>query len=291
MADPVSEREPIEELAESFLARFRAGQRPPLTELVAAHPELAEEIRELFPALIEMEQAGSAIGPATAAARAPMECTMPESLGDYRVIREIGRGGMGVVYEAEQKALGRRVALKVLPAGLASDVRRGPGSTAKRAAACLHHTNIVPVFDVGHADGQVFYVMQMIQGDGLDLVIDELRRLRYQTADAQAATSIAASLIRGRFARANLAETELVGNAVGSNEETAGARGSPSSSAVLPGQSDLASAGGEPCAYFRSVGRLECRSRARWHTPTPAAWSIATSSPPTCCSTRRGWSG
>ncbi len=98
--------------------------------------------------------------------------------------------------------------------------------------------------------------MQMIQGHGLDLVIDELRRLRYQSADAQAATSIAASLIRGRFARANLAETELAGNAVGANEETAGATGSPSSSAVLPGQSDLASAVENRRAYFRSVAQI-----------------------------------
>ena len=65
MTDSLSEREPIEELAESFLARFRAGERPPLTELSAAHPELAQQIRDLFPALIEMERAGSAIGPRT----------------------------------------------------------------------------------------------------------------------------------------------------------------------------------------------------------------------------------
>jgi hypothetical protein len=60
MVNPNSDREPLEELAESFLARFRAGERPSLTEFTAAHPELADEIRELFPALVEMEQAGSA---------------------------------------------------------------------------------------------------------------------------------------------------------------------------------------------------------------------------------------
>ncbi len=98
--------------------------------------------------------------------------------------------------------------------------------------------------------------MQMIQGHGLDLVIDELRRLRYQTADVQAATSIAASLVLGRFARANLAETEPVGNAVGSNEETAGGGGSASSSAVLLGQSDLASGVENRCACFRGVAQI-----------------------------------
>ena len=103
----------------------------------------------------------------------------PSQVGDYRILREIGRGGMGVVYEAEQISLGRRVALKVLPGQVSGDrmilerFRR-----EARAAARLHHTNIVPVYEVGQ-DGDVrFYAMQFIQGQGLDLVIDELRRLR-----------------------------------------------------------------------------------------------------------------
>jgi eukaryotic-like serine/threonine-protein kinase len=100
-------------------------------------------------------------------------------VGDYRILREIGRGGMGVVYEAEQISLGRRVALKVLP----RQVSRDPMVLERfrreaRAAARLHHTNIVPVFEVGQ-DGDVrFYAMQFIQGQGLDLVIAEMRRLR-----------------------------------------------------------------------------------------------------------------
>ena len=100
-------------------------------------------------------------------------------MGDYRIIREIGHGGMGVVYEAEQVSLGRRVALKVLPWQVARDrttlerFRR-----EARASARLHHTNIVPVFEVGQ-DGDVrYYAMQFIQGQSLDSVIDELRRLR-----------------------------------------------------------------------------------------------------------------
>ena len=100
-------------------------------------------------------------------------------VGDYRVLREVGRGGMGVVYEAEQVSLGRRVALKVLPRQVSSDLKTlARFRREARSAAQLHHTNIVPVFEVGK-DGEVsYYAMQFIQGQGLDLVIDELRRLK-----------------------------------------------------------------------------------------------------------------
>jgi serine/threonine protein kinase len=92
----------------------------------------------------------------------------PERLGDYRILREVGRGGMGVVYEAEQVSLGRHVALKVLPAAALLHAQRLQrfGREA-RAAARLHHTNIVPVFGVGEAEGLHYYVMQFIPGLGL----------------------------------------------------------------------------------------------------------------------------
>jgi hypothetical protein len=89
MADYGSEREPIEGLAELFLARFRAADRTELSEFTAAHQELAEQIRELFPALLEREQAGSEIGsaPGTAAPRGHAGGARLESLGDFRIIR------------------------------------------------------------------------------------------------------------------------------------------------------------------------------------------------------------
>jgi serine/threonine protein kinase len=104
---------------------------------------------------------------------------LPELLGDYRILGEIGRGGMGVVYEAEQVSLGRRVALKVLPLHAARDARLLERFRREaRAAARLHHTNIVPVYEVGQDGDTVFYAMQFIEGHGLDKVILGLRQGR-----------------------------------------------------------------------------------------------------------------
>ena len=100
------------------------------------------------------------------------------TLGDFRILREVGRGGMGVVYEAEQVSLSRRVALKVLPFAAALDpqqLRRF--KTEAQAAAQLHHTNIVPVFWVGCEQGVHYYAMQFIEGRSLAEVIREMRQL------------------------------------------------------------------------------------------------------------------
>lgn len=105
------------------------------------------------------------------------------ALHGFRIIREIGRGGMGVVYEAEEEVLGRRVALKVLPAAADADQRKLERFKREaRAAAKLHHTNIVPVFGVGQQGDRHFFVMQYIEGQGLDAVVGELRQLKKPTA-------------------------------------------------------------------------------------------------------------
>src|SRR5258707_4045983 len=169
----------FEELAEEFAARFRRGERPGLQEYIERCPELADEIRELFPALVEVErvkddQPARPDAAEVVAAQPPLG-----QVGDYRVLREVGRGGMGVVYEAEQVSLGRRVALKVLPRQVSSDLKTlARFRREARSAAQLHHTNIVPVFEVGKAGEVSYYAMQFIEGQGLDLVIDELRRLK-----------------------------------------------------------------------------------------------------------------
>ena len=148
----------FDELAEEFAGRYRLGERPSLQEYVDRCPEMEAAIRELFPALIEVERIEQALEiPATQAVPLPMD-----RLADFRIVGEIGRGGMGVVYEAEQISLGRRVALKVLPMMMKRDARAlARFRREARSAAQLHHTNIVPVFEVGEDGDSAFYAMQL----------------------------------------------------------------------------------------------------------------------------------
>jgi serine/threonine protein kinase/tetratricopeptide (TPR) repeat protein len=177
----------LDSLAESFLSRYRRGERPSLTEYTSRHPEIANQIQELFPALAELEELGSALGPTHR-----MSTAAPSRLGEYRIIREIGRGGMGVVFEAVQESLDRRVALKLLPAG--------PGTPPQLLdrfhreaciAARLHHGHIVPVFGVGVENGLSYYAMQYIAGQGLDEVLKQIRARRVGSTAVGAETKAA----------------------------------------------------------------------------------------------------
>ena len=145
--DP-SDADPLGAIADEFVDAFRQGQRPSVEVFARRYPEHADEIREMLPALVLMEKAKSAdVAPdqqPQAKAAAPLQ------LGDYQILREVGRGGMGVVYEAQQLSLGRHVAIKVLPSHALLDPRQlGRFQREARSAAKLHHTNIVPVFGVG----------------------------------------------------------------------------------------------------------------------------------------------
>src|SRR5262245_56914269 len=180
MSVAASEPDPLEQVAESFLARLRAGERPALSEYEAKHPELAADIRALFPALALMEEGRRCVErPLAPDPTRLTEGQVPQQLGEYRLLREVGRGGMGVVYEAWQDSLGRHVALKVLPFNsLTQPERLERFKHEARAAARLHHTNIVPVFGVGEHEGVHYYAMEFIRGQGLYAVLEEVRRLR-----------------------------------------------------------------------------------------------------------------
>jgi serine/threonine protein kinase/Flp pilus assembly protein TadD len=214
--DSSSEPDLLNDLAHEFAERYRRGERPGLTEYTARHPELAAEIRELFPAMALMEQFGTVDGPATGPqCRAATEDGSPlRQLGEYRILREIARGGMGIVYEAVQESLGRHVALKVLAfQGLLHPNYLERFQREARAAAQLHHTNIVPVFGVGEDNGVHYFAMQFIQGQSLDSVLAELKRSRNKeiapppgnrSANAEQALSVAQALLTGRFPAAGV---------------------------------------------------------------------------------------
>src|SRR5262245_19154459 len=100
-----------------------------------------------------------------------------QRLGDFEIVREIGRGGMGIVYEARQLSLNRKVALKILGAGLGLTPHAIQRFCRQaEAAARPHHTNIVPVYATGEQDGTHFYAMELIEGPSLNHVIRQLRQ-------------------------------------------------------------------------------------------------------------------
>jgi WD40 repeat protein/serine/threonine protein kinase len=162
------------EIADDFLARLDRGERPSVESYALENSELAQVIRGVFPALAAMRECSPDSPDEPITAPAP---DMTHALGDYRILRELGRGGMGVVYEAEQISLGRRVALKVLPFAAALDPKQLQRfRNEAQAAAHLHHTNIVPVHGVGCERGVHYYAMQLIEGQTLAEMISELRR-------------------------------------------------------------------------------------------------------------------
>lgn len=175
MADLSDTRDPVEMLAEEFLDRHRQGERPTIREYAEAHPEWSDRIRSLFPTLMMIEGLKSESQSLDGSGSAASDSEMPSQLGDFRIQREIGRGGMGVVYLAEQHSLGRLVALKALAPELMASPRTVERFRREaQAAAGLHHTNIVPVFGTGEDRGRHFYVMQFIKGQSLDRVLGTL---------------------------------------------------------------------------------------------------------------------
>jgi eukaryotic-like serine/threonine-protein kinase len=257
MNEPNSDRDPVEVLAEEFRERLRRGERPDVEEYARLHPDLAEQIRDLFPALLMVEDLKGAVAPdLTAAGALPSPSTAGplERLGDYRILREVGRGGMGVVYEAEQESLGRRVALKVLPAGALADSRqRKRFEREAKAVARLHHTNIVPVFGVGEQDGTQYYVMQLIQGRGLDQVLAELVRQRRPQGDGTPPQETATAVPRRDVSAADVARSLVTGCYSPTAESLSTARTTESVVPVTPAPVPTTDPGR---GYWLSVARI-----------------------------------
>ncbi|HEX2476274.1 MAG TPA: serine/threonine-protein kinase, partial [Lacipirellulaceae bacterium] len=170
----------LERVVEVVLGQLRAGQNVDIAGLVDAHPEYEDELRELLPTMELLLRLGDGKSKApvdvTPSPNGGVAASRSERLGDFRLLREIGRGGMAVVYEAEQLSMGRRVALKVLPfAALAQDKTLQRFRNEVRAAAALDHPHIVSVYSVGEERGVHYYAMQLIRGQTLAELILELR--------------------------------------------------------------------------------------------------------------------
>ncbi len=177
-----SPRQQLVEVLEAYLEGLEQGAAPDQEALLGAHPELADELRPYLDSLRLLHVATRDLRPPEASNGCPPgEASMPSvpcvrQIGDYRIVREIGRGGMGIVYEAHQKSLNRRVALKMLPFAAVLDQRQiARFRNEAQAAAQLHHPHIVPVFAVGQEQGVYYYAMQYIDGQSLEQAITELR--------------------------------------------------------------------------------------------------------------------
>jgi WD40 repeat protein/tRNA A-37 threonylcarbamoyl transferase component Bud32 len=195
----------LEEVLHAYLQAVDAGQASDRDALLRQHPEFASELAAFFANQDEVAQlargmAGPA-APASCAAEAPTpapgEAAVPAPgtqvryFGDYELLEEVARGGMGVVYKARQRSLNRLVALKMILAGqLASpaDVQRF--RTEAEAAANLDHPQIVPIYEVGEHDGQHYFSMKLIEGGSLGNCLERFR------GDARAAARLLQTVAR-----------------------------------------------------------------------------------------------
>jgi WD40 repeat protein/serine/threonine protein kinase len=157
-------------LLEQLASRIQTGEPIDMEAVARDHPEHADQLRELLPAMALLANLSKS--------DAPLHPRSAElgTLGDFQLVREIGRGGMGIVYEARQLSLNRSVALKVLPFAATMDPRHLQRFKHEAmAAAMLHHPHIVPVYGVGCERGVHYYAMQLIEGSSLAAVVEEMK--------------------------------------------------------------------------------------------------------------------
>jgi eukaryotic-like serine/threonine-protein kinase len=165
------------EVVAEITDRLHAGEAVDVAKYMTRYPDLADRLRPMLAALDVLAQFSSSVGSNRPSGTSVAGEELGGTLGDFRIVREVGRGGMGVVYEAEQVSLRRRVALKVLPFAATMDPRHLQRfHNEAQAAAGLHHTNIVPVHFVGCERGVHFYAMQFIEGQPLSELIRQFRR-------------------------------------------------------------------------------------------------------------------
>ena len=212
---PIETRLPMDDPSvirevEEYCAALERGDSPERGKLLEKYPEIARELTECLDGLELVYQVGPRLGETeddeTPAGSDSHKLWRYGALGDFRIIREIGRGGMGVVYEAEQISLKRSVALKVLPFAAVFDPRHlRRFKNEALAAASLDHPNIVSVYSVGCERGVYYYAMQYVEGPTLAEMIRDLRRIegledKVAEETSGARGTLSDGLASGRFA-------------------------------------------------------------------------------------------
>ena len=241
---------------EQYLSAAERGEPLDRRAFLARHAELAPRLGACLESLDRLADAAHHFDPLPHDDTGPflsasMDLHPPSRLGDYQIVREIGRGGMGIVYEAEQVSLGRRVALKLLPFTAAIDPRQVQRFQVEvQAAAHLHHPHIVPVYAVGCESGIHYYAMQLISGQSLAAIIAGLRELRANKP--------------GLWSSGNGSEPLLSG-------QTSTIQGDPPRGLSLGHER-------RPGAFFRQVARWASRPPRLSSMHIIWAWSTGTSS-------------
>jgi eukaryotic-like serine/threonine-protein kinase len=159
---------------QDYQAEIDAGHRPDRAEFVSRYPDVAEEVAGCLDGF-DFLRAASPRAAHHGHSGAAVALAAESRLGEFRLLREVGRGGMGVVYEAEQPSLGRRVALKVVAGPALDDRTRQRFRNEAHAAASLHHPHIVPVYAVGAEGESLFLAMQFVAGRSLAAVVRQLQ--------------------------------------------------------------------------------------------------------------------
>ncbi len=276
-ADPTDLQ--LAEAMERYLEQVSTGSQPDVEEFLSHYPDIVDELRAALPGLEFLRDARP---------QAPDAISDPDSeriqsrwtLGDYRIVRELGRGGMGVVYEAEQLSLGRPVALKTLPFAAMLDQRQLTRfKNEARAAATLNHPNIVPVQTVGCERGVHFFVMQLIDGQSLARVIDQLRSSASDTDIDDIASS--------DFSNSSIASIDFAHQ--GAHDQDVSTNAAPIDAAPAtqaetrsePQAAQSTNRSGRTGVSIRVWLDWAYRRPRHWNTRTSAACCTATSSQPT----------
>jgi serine/threonine-protein kinase len=190
--EPASDEElRLAQLVTDLTDRLQRGEAVDLHQVCLQHPDLRDDLLAVWGTVVVTNAVGSheasqiRTGEPTNADAGAWRMPLPCTLGDYELLEEIGRGGMGVVYLARQISLGREVAIKmILRDQLASELERQRFFAEARATAQLQHPGIVPVYDVGEIDGRPYFAMQHLKGHTLlELInagkVDERQAVRY----------------------------------------------------------------------------------------------------------------